>query len=291
MKHCHNPSNISSFVANTAAFRAVCGEIEANNGALIPQPILIIGENGSGKTSLLRRLPTKFSDNHFVENNGRFIFDSSDIIKQVAKESILIVDDFDYFLERCAYEEQYRLRRFLYNEGAPMMIAAVSKLTRALTEYKAPFFEGVKKIHLPEISFDEVSDFFDGESKSRAAYLYNLVPQTIGSVELVSQIINSNPDKGKDLELLLSHYSEIYEYIYDDVPINSQRVLNILGGSDTGLTIPEIRVVSGITSGFLTSYLKNLIKRGLVSVDKSVQRKTKYFIKDPLFQIWLKRGR
>lgn len=281
-------NKISTFTVNTAAFNAVCGEIDGNNGSSIPQPVLIIGQEGSGKTSLLRRIMTKYPDLHFVWIDGRFIFSSTDIIRQVSDDSVLVIDNLDYFLERCSYEEQFRLRRFLYNEGAPMMIASVSRLSLALTEYKAPFFEGLKKIHLPPITIDDILCLFDEKSKARVTSMFKLVPSTINSVEIISQIIKSNFNPEKDTDLLLSYYSGRYKYIYIGVPTTSQHILNILGNSDSGMTIPEIRAISGLASGILTSYIKNLRKQDIVSVDKTIKRKSKYFIKDPLFRLWLK---
>jgi DNA helicase HerA-like ATPase len=283
-------NGISRFTANTDAFNAICGEIDSNIGSSIPQPILVIGQEGSGKTTLLKRLIMKFSSHHFAWIDGRFIFSSEDIIEQVKGNPIFIIDNLDYFLSRCTYEEQFRLRRFLYNEGAPMMIASVSKLTAALTEYKAPFFEGLKKIHLSSIKIEDITSLFDAKYVERVTIMFNLLPPTINSLELISHIIESNNNPKNDIDLLLSYNSAIYKSIYMSVPTKSQQILNIIGNSDRGMTIPEIRDISGIASGILTSYFKNIKKQGIIFIDKTIKRNTKYLIKDPLFQIWLKKN-
>lgn len=51
-------NTISTFIANSAALNAICGEIDGNIGSSIPQPVLVIGQEGSGKTTLLRSLIT-----------------------------------------------------------------------------------------------------------------------------------------------------------------------------------------------------------------------------------------
>lgn len=279
---------ISTFTVNTTAFYSICSEIDSNIGSSIPQPVLIIGQEGSGKSTLLKRLITNYQNLHFVWIDGRFIFNTADIIKQTSGDSILIIDNLDYFFVRCSYEEQFRLRRFLYNEGAPMMIASVSKLVPALTEYKAPFFEGFKKIHLPPIYLDDITSLFDEKSIVRVSSMFNLIPPTINSVEIISHIIELNINPDKDIDLLLSYYSGIYKNKYLSLPTNSQHILNILGNTDKGMTIPEMRTVSGLASGILTSYLKSLKQQDIVSIDKTIKRKSRYFIKDSLFRIWLK---
>lgn len=283
------PNAISKFIANSSAFNAICGEIDGNIGSSIPQPVLVIGQEGSGKTTLFRRLITKYPALHFVWIDGRFIFRSSDIIEQVSGDSILIIDNLDYFFDRCPYEEQFRLRRFLYNEGAPMMIACVSKLVPALTEYKAPFFEGLKKIHLPPITEGDLNHIFSNDTIDRASAMFNFVPPTINSVEIISNIIEAGGNPKDDLDFLLSYYSIIYRHIYNNVPTNSQHILNILSNSEKEMTVPEIREASGLASGILTPYLKSLKVNGIITKDNSVKRSTKYFIKDPLFKIWLKK--
>lgn len=288
MKYSSTKTNaFSTFSANTDAFNAICGEIDGNVGSSIPQPVLVIGQEGSGKTTLFRRLITKYPDLHFVWIDGRFIFNSMDIIEHVSGNPILIIDNLDYFLDRCSYEEQFRLRRFLYNEGAPMMIASVSKLVPALTEYKAPFFEGLKKIHLSPITDGDLNQIFSDDSIDRALAMFDFVPPTIKSVEIISNIIDGGCNPKDDLSILLSYYSTIYREIYNNVPTNSQHILNILSNSEKDMTIPNIREASGLTSGILTPYLKNLKEKGIITKDNSLKRGTKYFIKDPLFKIWL----
>ena len=284
-------NKLSAFIANTVALNAICGEIEGNIGSSIPQPVLIIGQEGSGKTTLLRRVILKYPDLSFVWIDGRFIFNSTDIIAQASPDTILIIDNLDYFLNRCSYEEQFRLRRFLYNEGAPMMIASVCKLIPALTEYKAPFFEGLKKIHLPPITHADLDHIFGHGPIDRAAAMFNYVPPTIKSVEIISNIIEAGGEPKDDMDLLLLYYSNIYKNIYNNMPTTSQQILNILSNSEKDMTVPDLREASGLTSGILTPYLKSLQEKGIVIKDNSVKRRTKYFIKDPLFRIWLKKAR
>ena len=280
--------SISSFTANKDALKSICLEINGNAGSSIPQPVLIIGQEGAGKTTLLRRLVTVYADWHFVWIDGRSIFSTADITDKATDDSVLIIDDLDYYLERCTYDEQFRLRRFLYNEGAPMMIASVSKLYPAFTEYRAPFFEGLKKIHLSPITENELSSVFDDNSMVRVMTMFSLVPPTVNSMEIISRIIGSSISPENDLNLLLSHYSGIYRLKYGNVPPTSQHILNALGNSETDMSLAEIREFSGLASGVLSPYLKRLIKEGFITSDKTKSRGTKYAIKDSLFKIWLK---
>ena len=279
---------LSQFIANKEAFSAISGEVDSNKDSSIPQPVLIIGQEGSGKTTLLKRVTATYTQLPFVWIVGRPIFNTNDIIDRIADSRILIIDNLDYYLDRCSYDEQYRLRRFLYEEGAPMLIASVRKLSPALTEYKAPFFEGLKKIHLSPIYIEDIAPLFDEKTIERVKTMFNLTSPTIKSVEIISDIIESGSDQNKDIGALLSYFSDMYSLKYQSVPITSQHILNILGTSDTSLTISEIRDKSNLASGILSPYLKNLCQQGIATADKSLKRNTKYFVSDPLFRIWLK---
>lgn len=171
-----------------------------------------------------------------------------------------------------------------------MMIASVSKLIPALTEYRAPFFEGLKKIHLPPITDEDLNQIFSDESIDRATVMFNFVPPTINSVGIISNIIEVGDNPKDDLEFLLSYYSIVFRDIYNNVPKNSQHILNILSNSEKDMTVPDIREASGLTSGILTPYLKSLKEKGIITKDSSVKRSTTYFIKDPLFRMWLKKA-
>lgn len=119
--------------------------------------------------------------------------------------------------------------------------------------------------------------------------MFKFVQPTIKSVEIISNIIESGVDLNDDLDHLLSYYSIINSGIYNSVSVNSQRILNIISNSEEEMTVPDIREASGLTSGILTPYLKSLKEKGIITKDSSVKRNTKYFIKDPLFRLWLKR--
>ncbi len=285
------PSNsFSSFEINTGIFNAVSSEISNVVPGSVPQPVVIVGEEGSGKSTLLRRLYASCNNHERVWLDGRYIFDTADIIDNgnISDGVLLFIDNLDFYLTRCSYDEQFRLRRFLYNEGAPMLIATVSKILPALAQYEAPFFEGLKLIYIQPVSNEDIRSLVGGEDYKRAVSLMALVSPTIHSLQLVWDIINLNSCPHNDVYMLLSFLSGKYWNIYKGLPTNSQHILNAFGGSgDNGMTIPEIRDKSGLSTSILTAYLKSLRVAGIISVDKPGKRNTIYSVKDPLLRIWL----
>ncbi|MDE6792284.1 MAG: ATP-binding cassette domain-containing protein, partial [Muribaculaceae bacterium] len=143
-------NSLHSFSVNDKVFESLNNEIISNKKSLIPQPVVIIGQQGAGKTTLLKRLYESYPDDKRIWIDGRTIFDSSDIIDShdISKKNLLFIDDINYYFTRSSYEDQYKLRGFLYNEKSPMMIASMSRVIPAISEYEAPFFEGLKIVYL-----------------------------------------------------------------------------------------------------------------------------------------------
>lgn len=284
-------SLLNQLSVNENVFNTVMSEIGNNSVSSIPQPVMIIGQEGSGKTTLLKRI---YNSNicrgkSKVWIDGRFIFCSEDIISKALHDNaaVVFIDDMDFFLTRCSYEEQFRLRKFLYNENAPMMIGTISKVLPALTEYEAPFFEGVKNTYIHPVSPDIITHLFNSQDLARAHLLMNFLPPTIRSVKTIYNIINLNDIPEKDTNILVSMFSNKYRSTYQSLPTNSQHILNAFESGNMAMTIPELRAKTGLPTNVLTAYLKILDSVDIIRVDKSIKRHTKYSMKDPLFQLWL----
>lgn len=275
-------------------FRAISSDIEKNAQSDIPQPIVIIGVDGSGKTTLMRQLydAVDKSAQSAVWIDGRSIFSVKDILDHADTNSnaVVFIDDIDFFFTRCPYEEQYELRGALYNEGAPKLIASAEKILPAFSEYEAPFFEGLKFIYIPPVAIDGpvASLFPKPEEKERAGSLMALLPPTIKSVEIVRNIIHNNDNPDNDMSILVAEYSAQYKQLYWSLPTYSQHILSVIGNTPApGLLLSEIRETTKLPTSVLSIYLRNLCSAGILFVDRRVKKGYKYITRDPLFGEWL----
>lgn len=291
MSHSEKSKLLSELTVNKDAYDALCSEIVNNAGSLIPQPVLVIGQNGAGKTTLLHRVyNSEFCRKiSAVWIDGRVVFSSHDIISRaMAKDvSVVFIDDMDYFLTRCDYQEQFRLRRFLNEEHAPMLIASVSKMWGALSDYDAPFFEGLKNIYLSPISLSDISSCVDQHDFARMKSLLRLLPPTVKSVEIAYSIIRINYLRERDNDVLLSIFEDKYRNCYFSLPTNSQHILNAFGTGAMALNIAGLRDLTGLPNSIMSAYLKSLESLGIIYADRSMKRKTMYSMRDPLYQLWL----
>lgn len=281
--------NLSQLIINNDVFTSVMSEIRSHTMRSIPQPMIIVGQEGAGKTTLLKRLHRSCADIQCSWIDGRSIFSSDDIIHscQASDASIVFIDNIDFYLTRCSYNEQFRLRQFLNQESAPMLIATASKVLPAMTDYEAPFFEGIKICYIDALTDIDIRHIFTNES-DRALRMFKLLPPTIHSVTTISHVIHTNNEGSTDIEQLLSLFSGRYRNVYQNLPVNSQHILNALGATEGSMTIPQLRNHTGMTSGNLTSYLRTLRNADLINIDKTIKKHSRYSIKDPLLHRWLR---
>lgn len=275
-------------------FNAISWDIAKNAPSDIPQPIVIIGVDGSGKTTLMRQLHDAVdnSGHSAVWIDGRSIFSVNDILDHVDMNAnaVVFIDDIDFFFSRCPYEEQYELRGILYNEGAPKLIASAEKILPAFSEYEAPFFEGLKFIYIPPVTIDgPIAPLFPTpEEKGRAGSLMALLPPTIKSIEIVRNIIRNNDNPDNDMPILVAEYSAQYKQLYRSLPTYSQHILSVIGNTPApGLLLSEIRKKTDLPTSVLSIYLRNLCSAGILHVDRKIKKGYKYITRDPLFGEWL----
>lgn len=284
----------SAYNINDKIFNIILSDINKGTQAEIPQPIVIVGVDGSGKSTLLRQLynATVQAGHSAVWIDGRSIFSIKDITSHIGIESnsVIFIDDIDFFFTRCSYNEQYELRSLLYNEGAPMLIGTVEKILPAFSEYKAPFFEGLKLIYIPPVTLDGACgiSFFNLEEKERALKLLQLLPKTIRSVDIIRNIIRNSSNAKSDITMLVSEFSSQYKRIYQSLPTYSQQILSAIGNTPApGQLLSDIRETTWLPTSVLSIYLRNLCTAGILTVDKSMKKGYRYTIKDPLFGEWL----
>lgn len=277
-----------------ALFNDILSDVKKTAHSDIPQPIVLVGVDGAGKTTLLRQIYYEVIDSGIsaVWIDGRSIFSVRDITsrRDILTKTIVIIDDIDFFFGRCPYEEQYELRSFLYNEGAPMLIASAEKILPAFSEYKAPFFEGLKFVYIPPVTIDgtTASLFVTQDEKYRAEKLLSFLPKTIESVKIALNIIHDNNVYENDIPELIHRFSPQYRKTYQSLPTYSQHILLAIGNAPIpGLSLSAIKEATNLPTSVLSIYLRNLCSAGILIADKRIKKGYKYMLKDRLFGEWL----
>lgn len=281
------------------------------------QPNLIVGESGCGKTFLMKRLYGNMKENmgntlYPVVIEGKSLFSTDDIWNQCAlylnieggndsfdaiikwqetnsKRVVLFVDNIQYYFERTDSTEQYGLRGKLNRSGAPILIASSESVLPAFTDYDAAFFDGFKITYIKPLTIPAVKEIKNsGYDTNRLEKIMAYMPKTIRSMFIAMGILDKSEDSTNDLAFLSDYFFSHYQEKFDVTSTQMQRILSALSQSESGLTLSEIREITGQENGKISPYLKLMIDQKLISKEAKSLRGGIYSIADPLFKLWLR---
>lgn len=302
---------------NEEAYTSLSNYLSKEDITKTAQPNLIVGESGCGKTFLMKRLYACVKENmgdilYPVVIEGKSLFSNDDIWSQCAlylnieggndcfeailkwqetnsKRVVLFVDNIQYYFERTDNTEQYGLRGKLNRGGAPIIIASSEMVLPAFTQYDAAFFDGFKINYLKPLPVSAVEEITKGKYDiNRLEQIMAYMPKTIRSMFIAIGILEKSNDSAKDLAFLSDYFFSHYQAKYETTNIQTQRILSALSQTDSGLTLPEIREITGQDNGKISPYLKLMADQKLIDKEAKTPRGGIYYIIDPLFKLWLR---
>ena len=302
---------------NEEAYTSLSNYLSKEDITKTAQPNLIVGESGCGKTFLMKRLYACVKENmgdilYPVVIEGKSLFSNDDIWSQCAlylnieggndcfeailkwqetnsKRVVLFVDNIQYYFERTDNTEQYGLRGKLNRGGAPIIIASSEMVLPAFTQYDAAFFDGFKINYLKPLPVSAIEEITKSEYDiNRLEKIMAYMPKTIRSMFIAIGILEKSNDSAKDLAFLSDYFFSHYQAKYETTNIQTQRILSALSQTDSGLTLPEIREITGQDNGKISPYLKLMAAQKLIDKEAKTPRGGIYYIIDPLFKLWLR---
>lgn len=278
----------------------------------IPQPMLIVGAHGSGKSSIINIFSKELEDRKDILTlkifDGKLFFSSNDIITSIEGDAydesqfynlekspnrrIVIIDELDYYFKRSSFEDQYILRNYLSKETAPLLIGTLNTIDESISNYKAPFFEGIRLIYIPPFNESMYSlNNFTEEKASRLKIMMRYLSPTIGSYKLANDILSISNDEKTDLIELLDRHSPIFRRRFDELPLYSQSIIMALAYSHTPLSLSDLRERTGLASGTLSTYIRQIVESGFIHKVNPDKRGSPYIFSDALFKLWLSRNK
>lgn len=174
-------------------------------------------------------------------------------------------------------------------EGTPILIATSDKVLPAFTDYESAFFEGLKISYIRPLAVADYSVFVGHETDmTRLENLMSYLPKTPRSVQIAAKIIEDSAIPETDIMLLIDYFSFYYQAKYDGYVVQIQRILSAIARAEDGVSLQEIRQMTGQDNGKISPYLKLMADRKIIDKTSKTQRGGIYTIADPLFRLWLK---
>ena len=283
---------------NNQVLQTVVGSLLRESVDRIPQPILIIGAEGGGKTHMMLRIAETIRKRGanlvpmLIE--GKSLFRMGDLTSMNVSSTaqpVWLVDNIQYLFMRTENSERFALRGMLNKPGAPILVGTSEKVQSYFTAYEEAFFDGFKISYLLPPTEQEMGEIVGGTHVARMKCVLSLLPPTPRAAYITKKVLEASLGKSEDIPILIDMVHDRYLLRFDRFTTQQQRILLILSGYPQGAPLATIREVTGDTGGQLSPYLKKLCDQGVLKKKQdSKERGSYYVIVDPLLGMWLKRN-
>lgn len=271
--------------------------IDGNVANSIPQHVLIAGAEGTGKSYMITRLEQELTA------SGRYvckflyphcnIVAADYIINKVSspdgQRCVILVDDFDKMLEVLPNDEQYKLRAFLFKKNAPTLIATSTGLYEGFSDYRAPFYDAFRVLHISQLAQDDIAEIISEDVFQKVKDLsefQNTIPKLGGNLNYIRSLAAALCENS-GIEDVVKANDRYFRYMFSSLPNVQQRALYGLALSGETATSADVQKMSGLTAANTASALFRLEKQGIIAKIGDKKRNVTYQINDYLLWLWI----
>ena len=276
--------------------------IDSNHPNSIPQHLLVSGNEGVGKTFIVEGIASELLSRGFKVTKFLYphcnVVTADDIINKVDVSNnkyYIIIDDFDKMLQSLSNEEQYRLRAFLFKKNAPMLIATSTGLYEGFSDYRMPFYDAFRVIHIPELEYEDLADILP---KKEYAALKNdeiflsVLSKLGGNLNYICSLataLQGSNSMDVAIQSVISQNDRYFRLLFSGLSGMLQRTLYGLAQAGETASSAEVQRQSGLTAANTASGLFRLEKQGIISRVGDKKRNVIYKINDYLLHKWLEK--
>ena len=276
--------------------------IDSNHPNSIPQHLLVSGNEGVGKTFIVEGIASEHLSRGFKVTKFLYphcnVVTADDIINKVDVSNnkyYIIIDDFDKMLQSLSNEEQYRLRAFLFKKNAPMLIATSTGLYEGFSDYRMPFYDAFRVIHIPELEYEDLADILP---KKEYAALKNdeiflsVLSKLGGNLNYICSLVTALQGSNSmdvAIQSVISQNDRYFRLLFSGLSGMLQRTLYGLAQAGETASSAEVQQLSSLTAANTASGLFRLEKQGIISRVGDKKRNVIYKINDYLLHKWLEK--
>lgn len=276
--------------------------IDSNHPNSIPQHLLVSGNEGVGKTFIVKGIASELLSRGFKVTKFLYphcnVVTADDIINKVDVSNnkyYIIIDDFDKMLQSLSNEEQYRLRAFLFKKNAPMLIATSTGLYEGFSDYRMPFYDAFRVIHIPELEYEDLADILP---KKEYAALKNdeiflgVLSKLGGNLNYICSLataLQGSNSMDVAIQSVISQNDRYFRLLFSGLSGMLQRTLYGLAQAGETASSAEVQRLSSLTAANTASGLFRLEKQGIISRVGDKKRNVTYKINDYLLHKWLEK--
>jgi tetratricopeptide (TPR) repeat protein len=234
-----------------------------------------------------------------------------DFCKKINRRPVFLVDNIDILFEGISADEQFKLRKLITSNGAPIFIAACTQNPRESQNYDAAFYDAFDNIYLERLDRKEMRDLLLqlaqrtgreeilGEIYEKTGQLDALHNLTGGNprvaVFLFQLIANGLSDKiYENLNTLLDVITPLYKSNFEKLSKQAQVIVDALALNWDPCDLDMLSQITRLENNQLSAQLDRLLKSGWIerssrfSVEKNkvLSKAKNYAVRERFFNIW-----
>jgi hypothetical protein len=276
--------------------------IDSNHPNSIPQHLLVSGNEGVGKTFIVEGIASELLSRGFKVTKFLYphcnVVTADDIINKVDVSNnkyYIIIDDFDKMLQSLSNEEQYRLRAFLFKKNAPMLIATSTGLYEGFSDYRMPFYDAFRVIHIPELEYEDLADILpkkEYEALKNDEIFLSVLSKLGGNLNYICSLataLQGSNSMDVAIQSVITQNDRYFRLLFSGLSGMLQRTLYGLAQAGETASSAEVQQLSSLTAANTASGLFRLEKQGIISRVGDKKRNVIYKINDYLLHKWLEK--
>lgn len=251
--------------------------------------------------SKVKELSSIKDDEELARQAFQFLIEMS---KKINKRPVLLIDNMSFIFDRLDKSEQHKLRAWLMQNEAPILIGASAVEIEDTFNYGAPFYDAFQISYLNKLSFEELLDILNNLAKlTNAQEILANIHEEIARLKTIHQLIGGNPrtavmlfkiivkgfskEINDDLEALLDEITPLYKARFEELAVQMQIIVDAIALHWDPMNLEQLRAETRLENGQLSPQLKRLVELGwLEKLDAYKAKGSAYQISERFFNIW-----
>ena len=264
--------------------------------------MLVSGNEGVGKSFIVEGIASELLSRGFKVTKFLYphcnVVTADDITNKVDvsnNNNYIIIDDFDKMLQSLSNEEQYRLRAFLFKKNAPMLIATSTGLYEGFSDYRMPFYDAFRVIHIPELEYEDLADILpkkEYEALKNDEFFLSVLSKLGGNLNYICSLataLQGSNSMDAAIQSVITQNDRYFRLLFSGLSGMLQRTLYGLAQAGETASSAEVQRLSSLTAANTASGLFRLEKQGIISRVGDKKRNVIYKINDYLLHKWLEK--
>ena len=251
--------------------------------------------------SKVKELGSIKDDEELARQAFQFLIEMS---KKINKRPVLLIDNMSFIFDRLDKSEQHKLRAWLMQNEAPILIGASAVEIEDTFNYGAPFYDAFQISYLNKLSFEELLDILNNLAKlTNAQEILANIHEEIARLKTIHQLTGGNPrtavmlfkiivkgfskEINDDLEALLDEITPLYKARFEELSVQMQIIVDAIALHWDPMNLEQLRAETRLENGQLSPQLKRLVELGwLEKLDAYKAKGSAYQISERFFNIW-----